>query len=142
MFLLKLKFINLSIIKAFYILINNQVWIVAVLKCLLRICLLRPIRLRIRLQNGCGKMEDMNASFKDSCIRTKRLYSPIRRITPVLTHSRPHVYLSLPFSLSFFLSFSPFSFLRVCDTVMRYVIPSRPVVRRLRRCATQRDTHA
>jgi len=38
-------------------------------------------------------------------------------------------------SLSLSLSLSRFSFRRVCDTVIRCVIPSRPAVRRLHRCA-------
>jgi len=57
-----------------------------------------------------------------------------------------NAYISLLIFTLGYVSVSPFlssfSFLQVYDTVMCYVIPSRPAVRRLRRCAIQRDTHA
>lgn len=77
-------------------------------------------------------MEHTNADCKDYYTRMKHLYSSIHRIAfriaPVFTCSRP----CLCSPSRFFESATP-----LCA-----MIPSRPTVRWLYRCATQRDMHA
>lgn len=79
----------------------------------------------------------MNIDRKDRSASMKHhLYLSTCCIALILVHSA----MSLFLFLSLFLSL-PLSFLLVCNTVICYVIPSRPAVQQLCRCATHARAH-